>query len=203
MVMLTPLLAYAGNNNPDEDIFRERYPWKHELRIGYGGAPALDTGVHHSSGGYYIYDVDSPDYNTLINIYGEKNGSEYVTGVFSAEYSFHFRRWFSLVANAAINGMWGHKYDPASNTEFDCRRGVSVQITPAARFQWVNSKYVRLYTTVGVGLYTSVYGGQWKFFPAAYTTPIGISVGRQVFFYAETSLSTASLGGNFGIGYRF
>lgn len=202
--MLMPLMAYAQNNSHDEEIFRERYPWKHEFRIGYGGAPVLDMNEHFHSSSVYMYDVDiSPERNTLTNIYGEKHGSEYVTGVFSAEYSIHLRRWFSFVAYAGINGMWGKKYDPASDTEFDCIRGVSVQIIPAARFQWVNSKYVRMYTTVGVGVYMGTYGGNYVFYPAAYTTPIGISVGRQIFFYAETSLSTASMGGNFGIGYRF
>lgn len=192
--------AFSQDNRADEKTFRERYPWKHEIRIGYGGAPILDIGEHMHTDSYKV----DPYYNsTLSSIYGKRYGDEYVTGVFSAEYSFHCTRWFSIGAYMGVNGMWGKEYDPGTDSMLKSKCGASIHLIPMARFQWVNSKLIRMYTGIGVGVYMACYDKEWVFYPGVNTTPIGISIGRQVFFYAEASLGTAAMGGNFGIGYRF
>lgn len=173
---------------------------KHEVRVGYGGFPYLD--------GYEYFTLYSNDYvgvdvNSLDFLYGRRSGSEYCTGVFSLEYSYHFRKWFTLCAYIGVNGMWSYSYDPYTQAETDRRSGFSLNIMPVARFHWANTQYVRMYSSVGAGLYTSVYDAGPRFYPAFQIVPVGISVGRKVIFYAEAVYGTASLGGNLGIGYRF
>lgn len=203
LAMFVALSAYSQDRRVDEEIFRERLPWKHELRIGYGGAPIFDRGEHMHTNSYSFEKVAPYYESSLSSIYGKRYGDEYVTGVFSAEYYYHCKRWFSVGAYMGINGMWGKEYDPATNSQLNNKRGASVHLVPMARFQWVNSKLVRIYTGIGLGVYMAYYDKDWVFYPGIHTTPIGISIGRQVFFYAETSLGTATIGGNFGIGYRF
>ena len=198
--MAIGLGAYAGQKSASADQFKENFPWKHELRVGYGGYPYLDGYEHFT---LYSNDHAGMDMTSLTYLYGKRSGSEYCTGVLSMEYSAHFNRWFTLCAYVGVNGMWAYSYDPYTQKEIDLRNGVSFNIMPMARFHWANTEYVRMYSGVGVGIYACIYDRGTQHYPAFQVTPVGVSVGRRVIFYAETTFGTASLGGNFGVGYRF
>ena len=199
-MMAVVLSAHAHEGKIPHEQFTEQFPWKHEFRVGYGGCPYLDGYEYFT---LYSNDCSGLDVTSLSYLYGKRSGSEYCTGVFSMEYSLHLNRWFTLCAYVGINGMWAYSYDPYTRTETDRRNGVSFNIMPLARFHWANTELVRMYSAVGVGLYASVYDRGVLHYPAFQLTPVGISVGRRVMFYAEATFGTASLGGNFGIGYRF
>ncbi len=183
-----------------EERFRQRFPYRYELRIGYGGSPEYDLDNFMYSG---CYRNDLPEnFASLANLYRVQTGAEYVTGVFSADFSIHFRRWFTLAFNMGVNGMWGSDYDPITEV-YSARRGVSFNIMPVARFNWFTFSAVRMYSAAGLGLYTGFYNGKTEVTPAAMFVPAGITVGKKFFFFAESCVSTASMGGNVGVGYRF
>ncbi len=196
--------VFAQRLSRSERNFRSHSPWKYELRLGYGGFPSYDRSNFLSSRwtGYYFYEPAMPRGYNLDNLYGSRALSEYVTGVFSGEFSIHYKRWLSFAINLGVNGMWSNMKDP-SNGQY-VERGVSFNLTPMVRFYYLNKPLVRLYSGGGVGLYAGFYEGkEYVITPSFHITPIGVTVGRQVFFFAETALSTAAVGGNFGIGYRF
>ena len=205
MIFLT--LAFALSLNAQDrsraERFREKYPWKYEFRIGYGGYPLMDTEAHLNSYGCNACYELAQRYPDLGNMYSPKIKNEYVTGVFSAEFSVHIKHWLTLAMNMGVNGMWRTMSDPLAAGQTYVKRGASFNLIPTVRFQYVNSKVVRLYSGVGLGLYVGFFDGEVLATPAAQLTPIGISLGRKVFFFAETSVSTASMGGNMGIGFRF
>ena len=181
-------------------LFREKFPFKYEVRLGYGGTPLYDS-ENFLWGGYWDI-MPYPADQTLSTLYGKQNGSEYVTGVISAEFSIHYKRWLSFAFYAGIDGIWGKTYNPA-NKLTSKRHGASLNLIPQVRFWWFTTPNVRMYSSVGVGIYVGAYDGNSYLTPAAQLTPIGITAGRKIFFFAEQTISTASMGGNIGIGYRF
>lgn len=197
---MTLLLSAQERSMTREERFRERFPYRYEVRIGYGGTPMYDQDNFIYSGcGYYDVYVNTPG---IDNLYRVQDGPEYVTGVFSAEFSMHLRRWFTLGFNLGINGMWGQQYDPSTGI-YTRRSGASFNIMPVARFNWFTTPVVRMYSSVGLGVYAGFYDGETECTLAAMWAPVGITIGRKFFFFAETVMSTASFGGNIGVGYRF
>ncbi len=202
LVLIASVISVFAQNISEKELkFRSDFPWKYEVRVGYGGSPSLDISNYLSyCGPGCRVDPRMPEY-TVDDLYRPRTTSEYVTGVFSAEFSIHYKRWFSLAFNLAANGIWSNVEDPVSGKIVE--KGASFQLTPIARFYYLNKPVVRLYSGVGFGLYTGYYDGDYEFYPSFKLTPIGITLGRKVFFFAETSVGTASMGGNFGVGYRF
>lgn len=194
------LLSAQERRMTREERFRERFPYRYEVRIGYGGTPMYDEEnfLYSGCGCWDIYD-NTPK---LDNLYRVQDGPEYVTGVFSAEFSMHLRRWFTLGFNLGINGMWGQQYDPTAGI-YTRKSGASFNIMPVARFNWFTTSVVRMYSSVGLGVYAGFYDDERECTAAAMCAPVGITIGRKFFFFGETVLSTASFGGNIGIGYRF
>ena len=201
VTVLTFCTSLNAQNLVKEQVFCAKFPWKYELRIGYGGYPLMDSMQFLNP--YSYCECEAPMFPELGNMYSPKIKNEYMTGILSAEFSIHFKRWFSLAFNLGVNGMWRTMSDPLDGGDTFAKRGASFNLIPTARFQYVNSKYVRMYTGFGLGLYVGCFDGEVLVTPAAQFTPLGISVGRKFFFFAESCIGTASMGGNFGVGCRF
>lgn len=189
--------------NRKEKIFRERFPYRYELRLGYGASPEYDTDNFMRTNYFYKYDDATGPYRpSLDNLYKVQEGAGYVSGVFTAEFSIHYRRWFTLAFNLGVNGMWGSEYDPL--TEIYTRKsGASFNFMPVARFNWFTFSKIRMYSAVGAGIYAGFYDDEAVVTPAGMLVPVGITLGKKFFFFAETVISTATMGGNMGVGYRF
>lgn len=205
IVCLTSAQDWRTERN---EAFKESFPYKYEARIGWGGYPLLDASNFpngHFGGGYRDYDIMIQFYsNGLIDaLYGTANGPEYMTGLISGEFSIHFKRWFTLAVEAGFNGIWGDVYDKYDGSRVKTNRGVTFTVMPHARFYWVNTKYVRMYSGIGLGVGLGGYDEEFMVYPAAQLSPVGITAGREIFFFAEGSIGTAYMGGKFGMGYRF
>ena len=196
-------LSAEGRLNRKEKSFRERFPYRYELRLGYGATPMYDTDNFMRTAYFYKYDYATGPYRpSLDNLYKVQEGAGYVSGVFTAEFSIHYRRWFTLAFNLGVNGMWGNEYDPM--TEIYTRKsGVSFNFMPVARFNWFTFSKIRMYSAVGAWLYAGFYDDEAVVTPAGMLVPVGITLGKKFFFFAETVISTATMGGNMGVGYRF
>ena len=192
-------MLFAQESSVKEERFRERFPFRYEVRLGYGGTPLYDEDNFMYSG--CCPDIYRP-FPSLDNLYSVQGADAYMTGVISGEFSIHYRRWFTLAFNLGINGMWGRNYD-SLNDVYLRKSGLSFNIMPVARFHWFTRPVVRMYTSVGLGLYAGWYDGRSEVTAAGMLVPVGISIGKKVFFFAESIYSTASFGGNLGLGYRF
>ena len=206
LTLLLTLQAEAQNwRELRRQEFQENFPHKYEVRLGWSGYPILEANNFPNSGGGWGYKVDILPYrnNTLSSMYGTYQGAEYMTGLISGEFSIHFRRWFTLAVEAGFNGMWGKVYDKFDGSFVRRTSGVSFTVLPHARFYWANTKNVRFYSGIGLGIGLGQYDGYFEAYPAFQLSPIGFAAGRKIFAFAEASLGTAYFGGKFGVGYRF
>lgn len=178
------------------------YP-KFEMRFGYSGFPIADIiGYEFTSRD----NINGPYWNRppgLEGMYAPYEGATYMTGNFSAEFSWHIKKWLTLSGGLYANGIFGSEIDPYDGSIVSRKAGASVTVLPVARFYWMNAAKCRLYSSAGIGLNVSGYDRTAYLIPAFQLTPIGITVGTKVFFYAEYSLGTVYLGGQAGIGFRF
>ena len=158
VTVLTFCASLSAQNLVKEQVFRAKFPWKYELRIGYGGYPLMDSEQFLNP--YSYCECEAPMFPELGNMYSPKIKNEYMTGILSAEFSIHFKRWFSLAFNLGVNGMWRTMSDPLDGGDTFAKRGASFNLIPTARFQYVNSKYVRMYTGIGLGLYVGCFDGE-------------------------------------------
>ena len=140
------------------------------------------------------------------------NGDLKATPTIELSYFYRFNSWFSLGANFTYMGLYQNEYY-VYDRNYAGKSGIhSFALTPRVRFDWYRSKYVNLYSTVGVGLIlnnnydkdfnnqlTNNYLDPWV---AVDFTPIGVMAGKKLFGYAELGAS-ASGWGRIGIGYRF
>ncbi len=192
---------------------RDRIPVRlgHELRFGVGA-----YGVGYTILGYtgcycspyrFIDSGFSLKNFELSKIY---SGDEYYTGVYSLDYAYRFNRTISFGVSfsyACVTTRYHNLYDDSRAGGFDQHY---MSVMPMLRTYWLNSKYVCLYSALALGVtversvekigsrsYVSVdtlFAGQF--------TPLGITVGKRLYGFAELGVGTQGviIG---GIGYKF
>ena len=204
--LTTGLPANAQTKREARDTrFKENFPYKYEITLGWGGYPILDDYLWGNGWGCAACAEMNNLHNMgrLNHIYRTVNGGEYMTGLISGEFNIHYSRRFTLSLEAGVNGIWGSLYNKLDGSLADKMHGASITLLPQAQFNWLNTKNVRLYSSVGLGLGFGGYDNEFWAYPEAQLTPIGITAGHTVFFFAEQSFGTAYFGGKFGVGYRF
>ena len=198
--------ANAGPRKETRDArFKENFPFKYEVSLGWSGYPILDDYMWGGGWGCQACQDMAALHqtNNLAHLYRTVNAGEYMTGLISGEFSVHFKRWFTLSVEAGVNGIWGSWINKLNGEVVKKRHGAVVSLIPDAQFNWLNRKNIRLYSSVGAGLSVGAYDGDVKAYPTGQLTPIGITAGRKIFFFAEQSIGSAYMGGKAGVGYRF
>lgn len=199
--LLLVLSAGAGNregraDNPD-------MPFRYEVRFGYGGFPAVDYNAF-GGGVDYLYETIHPCGGVLSSVYRDYNGPAYMTGIFSAEFDFIFKKWFTLSLGTGFNGYWCARYDGVTGDRTFMDRGLYFTFLPQARFTYFTREYFKLYSSIGLGF--TVYGfndRSGSALPAVQVVPIGMTAGRKVFGFFELGIGTLFMGCNLGVGVRF
>lgn len=211
LVMSGRISLSAQEAAPDMTTSEKKEPsdFRYELRIGWGGIPLMDTEVFYD--GYspmLTYDRAFYHPSSMESIYMGYRGIGYMTGIISAEMDINFKHWFALTVGIGVNGAYQDVYDPMTGLKSGCNRGISVSVLPEARFNWLNRSLVRMYSAAGLGI---VIGGkrnmdygnsEYFLYPAFQLTPVGISIGRKVYGFAELGLGTQFMGGMAGVGIR-
>ena len=113
-------------------------------------------------------------------------------------YEYYFKKWFSLSCNTSVGVLFRAAYQEGSGNDPIIETGTASSITINTRFTYLNSKWVRLYSSLGIG--AAYVGG---FAPTFEVVPFGLTVGRKFFFFAEGGIGMEYWGANAGIGYRF
>ncbi len=207
MLMCLFLSVYAKDGSRHDD-FWETWPYRFEVRAGWGGFPLMDNILYLSD---YKENIYGPGYDIppgLEGLYAPQQGAVYASGQFFGEFSWNVRKWLAVTAGLYIDGMRSSMIDPDNGEVLRPVHGVSVTVLPSLRFYWANLHKARFYSDVSVGLNAGlgIYRESNKDFnivPAFQIAPIGVTIGRKVFFFAEFSIGTTCLGGKTGIGYRF
>lgn len=181
-----------------------------EFRVSLGIAPILPEispkwdGLVYDRGPFYEM---CPPFPVVQTRYSLKNVHQPAVNL---SYAYRFKKWFALEVRASYSGSYEKYYDLYTDRYLLSDKSSYLLFMPIARFHWVNTPMVSLYSSVGAGVTFSwrknANGteGSWyrRVFPAVHFSPIGISVGRRLFGFAEFG---ASMAGVFqvGMGYKF
>ncbi len=133
----------------------------------------------------------------------EYMGPTYISGAYSFLYSYRFRKWFELSAALVYSGCYSSAYDKFSGEYMAPVSYHSISVMPIARFVWLNRKYIRMYSSIGLGMSVvySEYHSALKVHAAAMINPIGMTVGDRIYGILELSLGTTGLV-TAGIGFK-
>ncbi len=157
------------------------YPFLIEYDLGYGFQSLTNTYFEAST-----YEIEKTTPFISINYFYNKNHR----WAFGA--SFSYERATDAFYSRTDNSL----------TNKDSKNIITAMAY--ARYSWLNRKYVRMYSTLGMGRSFSLENdfSEGEGF-AMQVIPLGISVGKDIYGFAETGLGTAYFGINLGIGYRF
>ncbi|MDE7078101.1 MAG: hypothetical protein K2O55_05965 [Alistipes sp.] len=175
---------------------REPFVPQHELRLTVGAFPILPS-MFNWEGGF-----DGTFYDRT------HRGPVYTSGTWSLSYDYRFKKWFDLGVTLSYYGKYSRSYSNRDSSPVGRNRAHAFTVMPVVRFTWVNSNWVRMYSTLGLG--ATVSGGRFDYdserfrngFLAFQLTPIGISVGRSFFGFAELGLGAQGVF-MMGVGYKF
>lgn len=125
----------------------------------------------------------------------EYTGPTYISGAYSFLYNYRFKKWFELSAAFVYSGCYSSAYDRFSGEYRSPMNFHSISVMPIARFVWLNRKYIRMYSSIGLGV-SAVYSDYYsavKIHPAAMVSPVGLLAGDRVYGILELSFGTTGL----------
>ena len=143
-------------------------------------------------------------------------GNLYSTGALSMAHSVKVAKWLEMGAVLTYVGNFRNIYSSTTNQIIGRENSRSFFFTPTLRFAWFNREWVRMYSSVGLGVGMMIehpfnLGApgasrlseptiQWG--PSIQLTGFGISVGKRLFWFSEVqTFGTLGLF-TMGIGYR-
>ncbi len=179
-------------------VVRVRRPFtpQHELRLTAGAYPLLPS----------MSDWEG----CAAGIFHDRThrGPVYTSGTWSLSYDYRFKKWFDLGLTLSYYGEYSRSYSNRDSSPVGRNRAHAVTVMPMARFTWLNRRWVRMYSSLGLGA-TFGYGRfdtegsrPENAMIAFQVTPVGISVGRSFFGFAEIGLGAQGVF-MMGIGYKF
>lgn len=187
-IFLILILPFGADARPQK--YKKPLPFKYDVRIGVSGVP-LYPELNYG----FPSDIET---NRLDDMYNRYQGDKFTTGNITAEFNFAFKKWFTLSLGASFQNTYFNVYDPRLGL-VGRHNDAQFSLVPQARFFWANTNYVRMYSSLGLGI-SIIPDGLYPIFQIA---PLGIEVGKKVYGFAEYGFGTHYIGGGIGIGYRF
>lgn len=199
LAMLTALLA---SGQPAVSATRgENTPLKRcQFNVSWGGCPMSD--VLWNSGGIRL-GCGWMSQPTLESLYSDWHGNVYTTGNFMASFTYHFKRWFALEASAGFSAAWTEILRDGADIA-ESRVWGTAHAGVMARFTWVNRRFFRGYSSVGIH---AAFGTEMDRTRRALLLPqvdfVGLEFGSSVFGTLAFGLGGEYIGAKVGVGYRF
>lgn len=196
--------ASSGRHDADSLSSVNYNPYKHGVRVGISGTPFVlglmtDVADGINFGHHYIY-----RYPSVKDFYSDFYGPLYTTGNVGAEFDWVLKKWMTVSAGAYFTGFWADRFDGMTGARMRKENGLAVSLVATFRFTYLNRRYVQLYSGVSAGAFViGASTGEVSGMVHIQGIPIGVSVGRKVFGFAEVGIGTMYMGGNIGLGYRF
>ena len=176
---------------------KEPATYRNEWRFGVAGLPLFDY-LCYGGFGYHDYDY-RPDTDFL---YEDYDGDRRMLGLLSAEYSINFSKKFTFAIGGYVTSVWNNVYDYKGNRK-GSEIGLSLHVIPTARVNYLSRDSFRIYGSAGLGASAFYDDGDFYVYPTFELVPVGFTVGRKVYFFAEYAIGFTYLGGAAGIGYKF
>lgn len=171
------------------------FPAEAEIRFSHGLLPLT-----------YDFDLDLFSWDDCFappsvtdQYYGMQSyrGNRYNTGSLNIGHSVKVAKWLELGATFSYVGSYQNIYSSLDNRVIDRETTSSLFFTPTVRFAWFNREWVRMYSSVGLGVGVMVqhpYSNsqsataaepyiEWG--PSIQLTGFGISVGKRLFWFTE------------------
>lgn len=169
---------------------------RHEFKVGIGAFPLLSGGI---DGSYGLY--DDANWKMIDLLDRDCHGDLRTTGCIFGSYSYRLLKWLKLGASVSYLHFWrGYASGDESSTY--------IFAMPFVEFVWLNRKYFRMYSALGVGVNlikvkdSGISKNDSYSEAGAQLTYIGMSVGSKLFGFAELGVGNRGLV-SAGIGYRF
>lgn len=186
---------------------KSKVPFKpeHEFRLGVGAFPLVSNAPWMNDVDYYWGTTN------FTNRYNEElvyEGAQHMTGAISVGYSYNIKRWVSVGVTFSYFGIYRNLYDKITDEKVAHYNRHNLSLTPMVRFTYFNSKYIRLYSQLGLGLGWDLRDrntGNYKHvYFTGHLTPFGISIGGEKLFGFAEFLGVGNQGAFvLGIGYKF
>lgn len=152
------------------------------------------------------YSID----NVISQVYQPYEGAIWSTGNFGFDFGYSPKKWVTVTAGIYTNVYWVFTYDGLTNKKTDTSVGSLGHLLLGARFNYLTKDLFSLYGSLcaggGVIKGRQAKGGKYdgiKFFTSYQLSPIGFTVGRDFFGFAELTAGMLGVGGLFGVGYKF
>lgn len=178
---------------------REAAGYKHEWRFGVAGYPFAET-MTLSTWGYKVEPV-AENFSDVDGFYSDYHGTRRMVGLFSAEYSYNFRKHWTFSIGGYLSAAGEKTYD-YKNEFAGHNLGASLSIVPTIRGKYLVRDRFSMYASFGFGLNVT-YMEEWSVFPTFIIVPLGLTFGDKVYGFVETGVGMLYIGGAAGIGYRF
>lgn len=176
---------------------QEPFVQQHELRLTAGAYPLLTNLDRWSTCTDADFSFDRPH-----------RGAVYTSGAWSLSYDYRFKKWFDLGATVSYYGEYTDLYSSDGWSPVRRDRTHYISVMPVVGFTWLNKNWVRMYSSFGLGA-TIEHGRRYyddrpyrDVLVALQFTPIGISVGRSLFGFAEIGVGSQGVL-MMGVGYKF
>lgn len=189
---------------------------RHEVSIGTGVLPVGRDNVGRMSGVsedyYYLSIGDRYSYvvdpEEIIEQSRYYYGGVHSTWAFSAGYMYSVYKWLHVGGLVSFHNVSRNKYETLSGRRTSTMQRNYISVIPTVRFSYLNRKYVKLYSSIGIGYCGSVVRNfdsrkkRLESFAAYDITYFGVSAGGRLFGSVELGVYTAGYV-KFAIGYRF
>lgn len=177
---------------------QKKYPFKYDVRVGVSGFPLVADLMSNDS--YLVGPEPDEVYNSPLDyMYSVYDGSTYTTGNITAEFNFLLRRWFTLSLGVSFQDTYNKVFDPVTGQLPGTEHQSTFTFLPQARFSWINTNYVRMYSSLGFGVTV----GPEDITPIIQLSPLGVEAGKKVYGFAELGVGLHFIGGYAGVGFRF
>lgn len=229
LFLFTVLLCacYIGITAQTKDYFKDK---KHELRLSFGSVTDdmyydrfyYSKNYWYEGGGNYLsYGGSNMGRYTGGASYKDGayyNGKMKTTGVLGGSYFYNMSKIrFSFGGTFSYSGYNTDIFERISGAKEGYIKGHTIAFTPTIRYSWLSKSCFRLYSGIGFSMFYDIrksklgagrfeqYGrkDESKFDTSFQLTPIGFSVGKDIFAFGEVNIGGRT--GTFvgGVGYRF
>ncbi len=179
-------------------------PYKSEITVSWGMLP------YNEALGYSTFFTNYQ--GGLDNIYNNYMTGAKTSGLISIDYNIRFTKRFALGIQANTSFFKQTEMSSISGTSVGTYFNYSLSALAYARLTYMRWKWAELYGTFGLGLnYVHTEDPQeiHILYPHSGLTvayqcaPIGLTVGKRFYGFAEYGYGSEYMGMRFGIGYRF
>lgn len=176
--------------------------WRHNLRIGICTPSLISARFLEGPDREHITTYTPPTASdNLANTRYYDTATYYLPGV-TAEYSQYLLPWLSIGGKLSFGMTWSSKRHIYTDELLYRNNNYCIGLIVDIRFDWLRRDIVQMYSSVGLGLATRIAFHNGKLSPMYDMTFVGISIGRDIYGFAEFGGGVSGLL-RAGIGYRF